>query len=179
MRIIFQSRFFEETKSLEVPNDITVKELKFKYLQKIGFYPSSPLFNRDGLRLEDREKISIYGIKDGDTIFVEDREREMEMMEMMERKRREMEMMEMQMMEMMERNRKMEKMEMREEMKMNEMKMKEMMERKRREMEMMERERAERWKNSTHTCPYGCERQIPNKYNGCRELLEVYPNYFG
>ena len=59
------------------------------------------------------------------------------------------------------------------------MQMMEMMERKRREMEMMERERAERWKNSTHTCPYGCERQIPNKYNGCRELLEVYPNYFG
>lgn len=167
MRIIFQSRFFEETKSLEVPNDITVKELKFKYLLKIGFYPSSPLFNRDGLRLEDREKISIYDIKDGDTIFVEDREREMEMMEMMERKRREMEMMEMKMKEM--------KMTERERM----YEMEEMIEEKRRELEMMMRERAERWKNSTHTCPYGCERQIPNIYKGCRELLQAYPNYFG
>ena len=178
MRIIVESRFFEETKSLEVPNDITVKELKFKYLLKIGFYPSSPLFNRDGLRLEDREKISNYDIKDGDTIFVEDREREMEMMKMMERKRREMEMMEM---EMMDRSEKMETITGTE--RMIEMKevnnMKEMIKEKRRELEMMMRERAERWKNSTHTCPYGCERQIPNIYNGCRELLQACPNYFG
>lgn len=175
MRILFQSRFFEETKSLEVPNDITVKELKFKYLLKIGFYPSSPLFNRDGLRLEDREKISIYGIKDGDTIFVEDKERQMEMMEMMERKRREIEMMEMKMME----REGMNEMKMTESERMIGMEMKIEMEKMIREMEMMERERAERWKNSTHTCPYGCERQIPNKYKGCRELLQVCPNYFG
>ena len=46
-------------------------------------------------------------------------------------------------------------------------------------MKNMERERAERLKNSTHLCPYGCGRQIPDKYKGCSELLQAEPNYFG
>ena len=58
-------------------------------------------------------------------------------------------------------------------------KMEMMMERQRREMEMMERKRAESLKKTTHTCPYGCGRQIPDKYNGCSELLQAEPNYFG
>ncbi len=32
---------------------------------------------------------------------------------------------------------------------------------------------------STHVCPYGCGRQIPDGYKGCSELLQAEPNYFG
>ena len=42
------------------------------------------------------------------------------------------------------------------------------------------------WKNKFgdgnygfHTCPYGCQRPIPNAFKGCTELLQAYPNYFG
>ena len=30
----------------------------------------------------------------------------------------------------------------------------------------------------THICPYGCGRQIPDGYKGCKELLKDFPNYF-
>jgi hypothetical protein len=69
--------------------------------------------------------------------------------------------------------------EMKEGIDMEERREMEKMESLRREMEMMERKRAESLKNSTHTCPYGCGRQIPDKYNGCSELLQAEPNYFG
>ena len=29
-----------------------------------------------------------------------------------------------------------------------------------------------------HLCPYGCGRMIPDKFKGCTELLQAYPNYF-
>lgn len=29
-----------------------------------------------------------------------------------------------------------------------------------------------------HTCPYGCQRQIPNAFRGCTELLQAIPDYF-
>jgi hypothetical protein len=32
---------------------------------------------------------------------------------------------------------------------------------------------------TTHICPYGCGRQIPDNYKGCTELLKDIPNYFG
>ena len=32
---------------------------------------------------------------------------------------------------------------------------------------------------TTHICPYGCGRQIPDNYEGCTELLKDIPNYFG
>ena len=32
---------------------------------------------------------------------------------------------------------------------------------------------------TTHICPYGCGRQIPDDYKGCTELLKDIPNYFG
>ncbi len=32
---------------------------------------------------------------------------------------------------------------------------------------------------TTHICPYGCGRQIPDDYKGCTELLQAKPNYFG
>ena len=122
MRIIFQSKISGMRKRLDFPNDITVEELKDEYLNKIGFWPGCRLFYKHGGILEDNEKISTYGIEDGDTIFVED-ETEME----------------------------------REKKKLI----------------------AVYPKNSTHTCPYGCGRQIPDKYKGCSELLQAEPNYFG
>ena len=33
--------------------------------------------------------------------------------------------------------------------------------------------------STTHICPYGCGRQIPDDYKGCTELLKAIPNYFG
>ena len=126
MRIIFQSKFSGMRKRLDFPNDITVGELKYGYLGKIGFDPGCLLFYKHDGILEDNKKISTYGIEDGDTIFVED---ELEM-----------------------------------------------------EKKFFEREHkfiAVYRKNSTHTCPYGCGRQIPDKYKGCSELLQAEPNYFG
>ncbi len=32
---------------------------------------------------------------------------------------------------------------------------------------------------STHICPYGCGRQVPNEFKGCTELLQARPNYYG
>ena len=32
---------------------------------------------------------------------------------------------------------------------------------------------------STHICPYGCGRQVPNEFKGCTELLQAKPNYYG
>jgi len=29
-----------------------------------------------------------------------------------------------------------------------------------------------------HTCPYGCQRPIPDAFKGCTELLQVFPDYF-
>ena len=29
-----------------------------------------------------------------------------------------------------------------------------------------------------HICPYGCGRKIPDGFEGCTELLKVYPDYF-
>ena len=48
-------------------------------------------------------------------------------------------------------------------------------------LKMREREREIREiKNeSTHICPYGCGRQVPNEFKGCTELLQARPNYYG
>mgnify|MGYP002626634555 CR=1 FL=1 len=126
MRIIFASKFSGRSEDLEIPNDITIKELKYEYLERIGFSPHCHLFHR-GI-LNDDAEISTYGIKNGDRIYVEDEYEKMYIQKI---------------------------------------------------ESSMEREKAERLKNSTHLCPYGCGRQIPDKYKGCSELLQAEPNYFG
>ena len=35
------------------------------------------------------------------------------------------------------------------------------------------------YNESTHICPYGCGRQVPNEFKGCTELLQARPNYYG
>ena len=44
---------------------------------------------------------------------------------------------------------------------------------------MREREIREIKNKSTHICPYGCGRQVPNEFKGCTELLQARPNYYG
>ena len=44
---------------------------------------------------------------------------------------------------------------------------------------MREREIREIKNESTHICPYGCGRQVPNEFKGCTELLQARPNYYG
>jgi len=64
MRIIFQSRFSGRSKALEIPNDITIEELKYEYLERIGFSPHCNLFHRgNGGMLNDNVEISTYGMK--------------------------------------------------------------------------------------------------------------------
>jgi hypothetical protein len=44
---------------------------------------------------------------------------------------------------------------------------------------MREREIREIKNESTHICPYGCGRRVPNEFKGCTELLQARPNYYG
>ena len=46
-------------------------------------------------------------------------------------------------------------------------------------LKMREREIREIKNESTHICPYGCGRQVPNEFKGCTELLQARPNYYG
>ena len=46
-------------------------------------------------------------------------------------------------------------------------------------LKMREREIREIKNKSTHICPYGCGRQVPNEFKGCTELLQARPNYYG
>ena len=108
--IIFPDR--RTSPIVEIPNDITIEELKREYVRR-----NSRLFYYERL-LDDNDRISTYGIKDGDIIDVGRPMQRKKMMTYCDNR-------------------------------------------------------------STHVCPYGCGRQIPDGYKGCSELLQAEPNYFG
>ena len=103
---------------VEIPNDITIEELKREYIKRnIRMFNYGRLFYYERL-LDDNDRISTYGIKDGDIISVGRPMQRKKMMTYCDNR-------------------------------------------------------------STHVCPYGCGRQIPDGYKGCSELLQAEPNYFG
>lgn len=112
MKIYLHFRGKRSLEVVEIPNDITIEELKRECLGR-----NTPLFYYERL-LEDNDRISTYGIKDGDVIYVGRPKPKKLMMTYSDSR-------------------------------------------------------------STHVCPYGCGRQIPDGYKGCSELLQAEPNYFG
>ena len=61
------------TVELEVSNDITVRELIFKYCEYIGLMNENVILIYDGMKLKFERKLSDYDIEDGNVILAKPR----------------------------------------------------------------------------------------------------------
>ena len=122
--------FFRGRRILDVPENITIEELRDEFFPRIGLshYRGPIIHNGEeifGGRLSD------YNIEDGDEIIVRDDDYEEKMLE------------------------------------------------KNKIIAIGVCGDREIKNESTHICPYGCGRQVPNEFKGCTELLQARPNYYG
>ena len=68
MRIVIISRFFKREVDLEVPNDVKIGELAFKYFKYIRSRDGNIIFRLNGELLRFERRLSDYDIEDGDII---------------------------------------------------------------------------------------------------------------
>ena len=113
-------------RKLDVPENITIEELRDEFFPEIGLYHYRGPIIHNGKKIFGG-RLSDYDIKDGDEIIVLDDDYEEKMLE------------------------------------------------KHKITAIVRKIKNE----STHICPYGCGRQVPNEFKGCTELLQARPNYYG
>ncbi len=128
--IVFNGSGIE--RKLDVPENITIEELRDEFFPRIGLsHYRGPIIINDN---DDNEeeifggRLSDYDIEDGDKIIVLDDDYKEKMLE---------------------------------------------------KHEIIAIGVREIKNESTHICPYGCGRQVPNEFKGCTELLQARPNYYG
>ena len=127
MRIVI--RFFSSERihrKLDVPENITIEELRDEFFPRIGLYHYGGPIIHNGEKIFGG-RLSDYNIEDGDEIIVIDDDYKEKML--------------------------------------GEDKFTAIVQ--------------EIKNESTHICPYGCGRQVPNEFKGCTELLQARPNYYG
>ena len=117
-------------RKLDVPENITIEELRDEFFPRIGLPDYRGPIIHDGEKIYGG-RLSDYNIKDGDKIIVLDDDYIEKMLE------------------------------------------------KEKIIAVKMYGDGEIKNESTHICPYGCGRQVPNEFKGCTELLQARPNYYG